>query len=450
MLHKVKASHGDILKGLPELAGLLSPSDRNKRLMLEMARRGEPRPKRPHRLAQALANYTNEKSPVYDLAFTRDIKRLAPHWIELVSLADKYKTQLLDLASRKKPKPKSTSKLGLALRRYTDKKCPRCDHSFRKNIKKLAPEWLVIQTEAANSVRERLLRLARKRGPKPLGNLGKALYRSTKKGCTSYNLEFVEKIKKIAPHWLLHRSQITEGKKNELLKMARRGEPKPDRKTPLGNELHSYLCESSTSYDSSFKKKIGKAAPSWVITKKQIVCGKKEFLLDMARRGKSKPRHDTKIADLFYAYTSKKSPSYDPAFTRKIKRLAPNWLVKPSDQKKKELLKMARSGEPKPLRKHPLGLALVRFTYKKTSCYDPAFAKEIKKLAPHWLRSATQYEIADRNREKILEIARKGRPRPSQRACRLGRLLCNYLKNTPGFAKEIKRLAPHWFRKATL
>ena len=55
MLHNVKASHGDILKGLPELNALLPPPARKKQLLLEMATKGEQRPSQKTKIGRALA-----------------------------------------------------------------------------------------------------------------------------------------------------------------------------------------------------------------------------------------------------------------------------------------------------------------------------------------------------------------------------------------------------------
>ena len=52
--------------------------------------------------------------------------------------------------------------------------------------------------------------------------------------------------------------------------------------------------------------------------------------------------------------------------------------------KKEELIKMAINNENKPLRLSKLGLALKRYTLQSSNCFDPAFTEKIKKIAPHW------------------------------------------------------------------
>ena len=60
---------------------------------------------------------------------------------------------------------------------------------------------------------------------------------------------------------------------------------------------------------------------------------------------------------------------------------------------KKELLRMAKAGEPRPQqRKDKIGSALIRYTCKGHGSYDPNFTKEINKLAPQWSRNLGGYK----------------------------------------------------------
>ena len=55
-----------------------------------------------------------------------------------------------------------------------------------------------------------------------------------------------------------------------------------------------------------------------------------------------------------------------------------------ADQKRQQLLDMAKNGEPRPKQKDPLGMEFVSYTRKKSDCYNFSFDCEIRKLRPDW------------------------------------------------------------------
>jgi hypothetical protein len=79
---------------------------------------------------------------------------------------------------------------------------------------------------------------------------------------------------------------------------------------------------------------------------------------------------------------------YDAKFHKKMKKLRPDWFLSQSevaDQKKKQLIKMAKNGENRPSHdKTRLGQALSNYTRKSSHVYDPVFDKTIRKLRPDW------------------------------------------------------------------
>ena len=201
MLHNVKASHGDILKGLPELAALLPSSSRKKKILLETARKGKDKPGAKTKMGRAFHSYISPNNNAYDPIFTKDIKKLAPDWF--VSSVYLNKRQLLEMAKNKNPKPNIKTKLGSALYCYTSPNNKRYDPAFSKKISILAPSWLP-------------------------------------------------------------RSQIADKKKKQFLEMARKGMTKPDRRSKLGCAFWSYMYASQkNSYDPNFAKEIRKLAPHW-------------------------------------------------------------------------------------------------------------------------------------------------------------------------------------------
>ena len=205
MLHKVKACHGDILKGLPELNALLPPSVHKKRRLLEMARRGEQRPRQTkHPLGGALSRFVSQKSDTYDPIFDREIRIIAPHWfIPRTKTSSQNKKTLLEMARRSEPRPRQRTQIGRSLSDYTSKKSKTHDPDFTRKIRRLAPPWFKTRSELAEQKKRKLLGAARKGLPKPKQKtgLGHALYRYTSKKSKNHDPTFARQIKKLAPHW---------------------------------------------------------------------------------------------------------------------------------------------------------------------------------------------------------------------------------------------------------
>jgi hypothetical protein len=305
-------------------------ANQKKRQLIGMARRKLPRPKQKTKIGSALCNYTSKRSPVYDADFDRKIRRIAPHWFFAHPEIDKQKKRLLDIVSSGDPRPN----------RSTD--------------------------------------------------LGKALRKCTTKTSSCYDPAFINKVRRIDPQWLATLCDIAGQKKRLLLGMARKGRARPKQETPLGKALFRYTSKKCPSYDPDFDKQIRGLAPQWFVTRSEIANQKKQRLIEMARRKLPKPSRKTKLGEALSNYTQKTSDCYDPDFDRKIRRTAPQWFAPisaASDRKKRMLLGMARKGCPRPKwGSHPLGIVLSNYTRKTAHSYDPVFTKQIRKLAPHWFK----------------------------------------------------------------
>jgi len=240
-------------------------------------------------------------------------------------------------------------------------------------------------------------------------------------------------------------NKMLENKK-KLLEMAQNNEPRPhSRKHPLGSVFNNYIGKHNDAYDPEFTKEIRKLATRWFV---DTTSENKKKLLEIARNNKPRPsqrKHPFGI--VFCKYTNKNHACYDPKFTKEIKKLAPRWFINTAIEKKKQLLEMARNGEPRPnKKKHPLGQALVHYTNKKSRCYDPQFDQQIRKLAPHWF-----VNTAIENKKQLLEMAKAGEPRPHWKG-KLSQNLASYINKghnsyDPQFDQKIKKLTPHWFNK---
>jgi Uma2 family endonuclease len=180
---------------------------------------------------------------------------------------------------------------------------------------------------------------------------------------------------------LTGRPSSSERNKQKLLEMAKEGKARPKANAPLGGALRQYTCKSSGVYCFKFDRQIRKIAPDWFASQQN-----RKLLLEMAKKGKPKPNRNTPLGRALVAYMKCRHRT-DLELIKSIKKFAPNWLERSSERKKQILLEMAKRGEPKPHRnKHPLGSPLVYYTNKKSGSYDPAFTKQIKKLAPHWFK----------------------------------------------------------------
>jgi hypothetical protein len=245
---------------------------------------------------------------------------------------------------------------------------------------------------------------------------------------------------------LVGRPSPAAWKKQQLMEMASVRAPKPHRLTPLGVALSNYTCKSYRAYEPVFDKNIRRLAPQWFVSPSATSDRTKRRLLAMGAKGKAKPLSRSQLGRAFYGYIRKSGNSYDPVFDSEIRRVAPYWFESPAKVKRRLLLEMAGQGRPKPDRETPLGQALKNHTRKSD------FAKEIKKLAPQWFVSKS--DIVDDNKRKLTEMAANKMPRPKQKTTKLGKVLCHYTQKTstsydPVFTNNIKKLAPHWFKKCS-
>jgi len=107
---------------------------RIKEVLLEMARNGEPKPKRgKHEYGHRLASYVSENSPVFDPVFNNEIRKFEA-WFP--NNPARIKEVLLGMAERGEPKPKrGESRLVERLYNYTSKSSKDYDAVFDAKIR---------------------------------------------------------------------------------------------------------------------------------------------------------------------------------------------------------------------------------------------------------------------------------------------------------------------------
>lgn len=180
---------------------------------------------------------------------------------------------------------------------------------------------------------------------------------------------------------ILHRFSFksTAYKKQLLIEMIQNKEKKPKLRTTLRNALINYTNKKSNSFDPEFTKIVKKNAPEWLFTKSQTKEENKKKLLKL----KNKPYWRSSLGMALSDYTKKYSKTYDPVFAKKIKSSKPNWFVSKSQMveiKKQKILKLKK----KPSYKSYLGYTLSRYIKKSSNCYDPNFYRKVKKTHPDW------------------------------------------------------------------
>lgn len=117
---------------------------------------------------------------------------------------------------------------------------------------------------------------------------------------------------------------------------------------------------------------------------------------------------------------------------------------------KRMILEIAESGGPRPKQRSKLGSALCSYLKKGSGgCYDADFEAQLRKIRPDWF--VTQTDIANQKKAEILKLAREGKPRPSQRTRLGQALSSYLTKKRRGydaeFEKELRAIRPDWFRK---
>lgn len=114
----------------------------------------------------------------------------------------------------------------------------------------------------------------------------------------------------------------------------------------------------------------------------------KAQLIKLAKDGCRKPKSSDALYGKLTEYINEGRSSYDPVFTKEIKKLAPSWFENTADLKKQELLKMAKNGSKRPnQRKHPLGYTLDSYTKESSNSFDAEFVAKLMELAPNWFRA---------------------------------------------------------------
>lgn len=120
----------------------------------------------------------------------------------------------------------------------------------------------------------------------------------------------------------------------------------------------------------------------------------KRRLAKMALGNEPRPPYDNPLFQCFRAYAMNNTRDLDPTFAQFMRWVAPSWFEfrsyspKNVQENKATLIKLAQAGGQRP-RSHTgdqmvLGRALLNYTRKSSSSYDPEFDAQVRKLRPDW------------------------------------------------------------------
>lgn len=325
------------------------------------------------------------------------INERQPHWFPDHKAQEiaASKMALLDMARTGKKRPKNETFLCKRLKRFISRDSRCYDNNFSIKIKRLAPEWFLYKTKKDIARSKKILIGMAKRGDKRPGQytmIGRRFYSFYLSYRSGYDKSFALEIRRIAPQWFMdHKAKKTSNCKKELLKMAKRGDKRPLSRTKLGSQFSGYVQKTGGHYDELFSRKVRRLAPQWFRDHraKEIVACKKALLV-MAKGGQVRPKSKTVYANRLSAYICVANDEYDKTFTLAIRRIAPNWFRdhKPQEiaARKKTFLEMAKRGEGRPKSKTLYSNALSAYICVAHRQYDEAFTLEIRRIAPHWFR----------------------------------------------------------------
>jgi superfamily II DNA or RNA helicase len=296
--------------------------------------------------------------------------------------------------------------------------------------------------------KEAIIALARagsKRPPGKTSKLGCALQSYCDQKATTHDPVFRKLLREIAPQWFA--DLRLESAKEALLEVAQSGEPKPRNKNRrvLAYWLSRLTAQHGKKYDCELRRRLVTLRPEWFRECCVWRTTQESALLQMAQRGEPRPKSTSREGRWLSNCLRR-----DAGVAALIRKTAPHWFSDPSAEKKRSLLNLAENGGRKPPSKTQLLWALTRFTLPGQEGYDPIFTEKIRRSAPGWFTSRTQ-----QTKERLLSLARSGASKPRFPGV-LGTAIWKFTSPTSTrgydavFADELRRLAPHWFRRTTI
>lgn len=336
----------------------------------------------------------------------------------------------------------------------------RRDPAFVRQLKQLRPDWFAREA-AINKwlrFRKQLLNLAKGGHCRrhSLSRLGKALCALTGKG-SQYDRDFDVQIRQLRPDWFgppPHRLKIRR-LIGLLIRRAKDRMPRPHSDSRLGRLLASLMSTRSSSYDPKLHAALHKLSPNWFRTNTFVI--KRDRLILLAKRGARRPHPSTPLGSFLYNQGCKKATDESQKLWRHLLKLRPDWfrpgLRERVLKERAELIALARKGALRPhSSKTSLGRTLSRLTVKGRG-YDQEFHRLLHRLRPTWFSRTIQILRAQRERKRLIALAKSGSPKPNfskKLGWTLNRLTSRSRSNSSkGYDRDfdflVRRLRPDWF-----
>jgi hypothetical protein len=167
------------------------------RILLDMAQRGDPRPKQRSKIGKYLCSKTHPSNRGYDEEFNNQIRELAPHWFETPREAFMKWIFAEAKAGRSKPTPTENHAQYERLRYWL-----REDRKFAARIRRLRPDWFESSTTQTKRELLELMKKLKERPPRRKHPLVEKLQGYIRPKDKSYDPDFVKQVKKVNPAWL--------------------------------------------------------------------------------------------------------------------------------------------------------------------------------------------------------------------------------------------------------
>lgn len=170
---------------------------------------------------------------------------------------------------------------------------------------------------------------------------------------------------------------------------------------------------------------------------------KKRQLIDLAISGGEKPLSSTSLGIAMKNYMSPSNTAYDIEFSEKLRKIRPDWFLDIANSNRQRILELATSGAEKPHHATQLGVALNNYIRKNSTSYNKDFAVKIRKMRPDWFRATVA------NKRQILKLAMSGGEKP-HKGTAIGSSLSCYVSPSSksydkSFSEKIRKLRPDWF-----
>lgn len=169
------------------------------------------------------------------------------------------KNVLIDMAKSGNKKPNDKTLLFNALRNYTNRASIAFDEGFTSKIKEIRPDWF---TKSKEQIKEQVIRYIKENSKKP--HCGSLICRKLKEYINPMNKNYDPQInalvRSLRNEWF---SDANIERKKQLLKIAKKGEKRPNCLESLGRHLCIYVSKNHKYYDEEFANKIKKLRPDW-------------------------------------------------------------------------------------------------------------------------------------------------------------------------------------------